>query len=333
MGLVVALEAAFLLLSVAMMCSRAPAIGRMLDLFDHPDSSRKFHPAPTPLVGGVSTMLPLIAVAVAEAWREPDRAQFFLVLAASMSGFFLLGCWDDRRHVAASTRLLVSTLILTAALALEQRLVIPCLTFVDGPTYVLELGPLAAPFTLVCLLGFQNAVNMADGANGLVMGLSIGWLSLLLLYAPAGLDVFIALAIAALAVALPFNLRGRLFLGDSGAYAASVLTGLLIIYTYNTSERMLAATVMLWLIIPVLDCLRIITVRMRAGRSPFSADRLHLHHRLMEALPWPLATGLYLALALLPGLLAELLPGTTMLFVFSALLTYGLILRICPGDR
>src|SRR5690606_10307805 len=109
------------------------------------------HPAPTPLVGGVSTMLPLIAVALAEAWREPDRAQFFLVLAASMSGFLLLGCWDDRRHVAASTRLLVSTLILTAVLALEQRLVIPCLTFVDGPTYVLELGPLAAPFTLVCL--------------------------------------------------------------------------------------------------------------------------------------------------------------------------------------
>src|SRR3546814_9730280 len=54
------------------------------------------------------------------------------------------------------------------------------------------LGLLAGPFTLLCLLGFQNAVNMADGTNGLVIGLGLGWVALLLLHAPPELAVFLS---------------------------------------------------------------------------------------------------------------------------------------------
>src|SRR3546814_2507739 len=71
------------------------------------------------------------------------------------------------------------------------------------------LGLLAGPFTLLCLLGFQNAVNMADGTNGLVIGLGLGWVSLLLLHAPPELTVFLWLLGAALLTTLPFNLAGR----------------------------------------------------------------------------------------------------------------------------
>src|SRR3546814_10367141 len=98
---------------------------------------------------------------------------------------------------------------------------------------------------------------MADGTNGLVIGLGLGWVSLLLLHAPPELTVFLWLLGAALLTTLPFNLAGRLFLGDAGSYALSVVAGLAIVHTYGAVDTLPAVNVMLWLLIPVVDCLRL----------------------------------------------------------------------------
>ena len=162
---------------------------------------------------------------------------------------------------------------------------LPTLFFGADGSPALYLGLLGGPFALLCLLGFQNAVNMADGADGLVIGMALGWVGLLLLHAPPELTLFLWICGASLATTLPFNLRGKLFLGDAGSYAVSVLIGMAAIHTYNASADLSAANVMLWFILPVADCLRLIGTRLRMGRSPFEPDRNHLHHRLAAVMP------------------------------------------------
>ena len=89
-----------------------------------------------------------------------------------------------------------------------------------------------------------------------------------------------------LLVTLIFNLRGKLFLGDSGTYATSLTIGLLTVYTYNmTDGRLYADAVVAWFIVPVIDCLRLMAVRALQRRSPMSPDTNHLHHRLQRLIP------------------------------------------------
>ncbi len=322
-----------LLLSVPAVCFRADTLGRRLGLLDHPDSTRKLHLAPTPLVGGIASIVPLLAVAALEGWRQPEHAGLFAMLALSIGAFLLLGLADDRNQVSVTARLIVSTLVLTAALAFHPALPIQTLVLVPGENLVVPLGLLAGPFTLLCLLGFQNAVNMADGANGLVIGLAVGWTGLIIPHAPPELAPFLWLFGASMLATLPFNLRGRLFLGDAGSYAVSVLVGLAVIYTYNRTDGLSALNVMLWLLVPVMDCLRLIVSRVAIGRSPFDADRDHLHHRLLAVVPERRVLPAYLALALLPGMMAELVPTAAPLFACSVLLVYLLVLRITSPSR
>ena len=162
----------------------------------------------------------------------------------------------------------------------------------------------------------QNAVNMADGKNGIVIGLSLLWVVALVAFGPMHLRPFLVVFAAGLAIALPFNLRGHLFLGDSGTYAISIVVGALTLYVYSVNFTALPADfVMLWFLVPVLDCLRLMVTRVITGRSPFSSDRRHLHHILWQLLPPPGALGVYLGLVAVPAILAALAPTATLLLV------------------
>lgn len=89
---------------------------------------------------------------------------------------------------------------------------------------------------------------------------------------------------AALAVTLVFNLRGRLFLGDSGSYALSFVVAMLAIYTYDVGfTRLPADLVALWFLIPVVDCLRLMAKRMRVNTTSPCCIACILYRRLRNA--------------------------------------------------
>jgi UDP-GlcNAc:undecaprenyl-phosphate GlcNAc-1-phosphate transferase len=149
---------------------------------------------------------------------------------------------------------------------------------------------------------------MADGKNGLVLGLALGWLSFLGLRAPPELAALCSILFAACFVLLIFNLRGRLFLGDGGAYGLATAIGLIAIATYNVpgahAGRMISAEeLMLLFAVPVLDSMRLTFARVRRGQSPMAADRDHLHHHLQSTFGWPGGLIVYLVLALLPAII------------------------------
>jgi UDP-GlcNAc:undecaprenyl-phosphate GlcNAc-1-phosphate transferase len=318
---------ALLVVLVFGLCLAAAPLGRSLGVIDVPDGARKTHGRGTPLVGGIATVLPVLAAAVFLATVSPFRP-FYGSLSVILALFLLLGLVDDRRHMRPLWRLGISAAACIGVLVAVPGLEITFLKF-SFLTNTIFLGGFGLVFTVLCLVGLQNAINMADGKNGLVMGLALVWTVGLIYFAPSHVEpVLIAFALG-LVIALPFNLGGRLFLGDSGTYSISVLVGLLTIYVYNVNFAALTADVVaLWFLIPVVDCLRLIVARMIAGRLPFSPDRNHLHHILWGLLPRPAGLLAYLGLVGVPFVLALARPDLTLIWVFLALASYAVIIGL-----
>jgi UDP-GlcNAc:undecaprenyl-phosphate GlcNAc-1-phosphate transferase len=172
------------------------------------------------------------------------------------------------------------------------------------------------------LLGFVNAANMADGMNGQFLGSVAIWCAFIAYYIGADASLpFIAVICSAL-VTLAFNLRGRLFSGSAGTYAASLFVGLGAIATYRLARGGISADLpLVWFWLPVIDCLRLMVHRLVMGKSPLRGDRNHIHHILMEYMSRRLALAVYLGLLAAPGIavaLNETLGATVFLMCVSS---------------
>jgi len=148
---------------------------------------------------------------------------------------------------------------------------------VAGLDYLLSLPLVGALLVIIFLVGFINAVNMADGANGLIPG--IAFFSILLFYLQAG-RVIDESFMAACGVFLLFNVvTGRLFLGDAGTYGLGAALAIYGLAFFNSGVFSLGFLASLFAY-PCLDFLVSIVRRMMVGRSPFSPDNDHLHNRI-----------------------------------------------------
>lgn len=305
--------------------SNAMRIGVAFDVLDHPDGDRKIHAGSTPLVGGFAVGGASVAGALLALWLGADRQLFWLIGAVTV--MFIIGFVDDRRHLPPVTRLVAAiTLLLLVTLAVPDFRVMS-LRF-SGMEQPWQLGlALGTTFTLLSLVGLLNAVNMADGKNGIVAGMALVWTLVLAAHAPPTLLPLLVATGVALAVIGWYNMAGKLFLGDGGSYALSALFGLLAIYFYNAPGATMAADdVALLFAIPVFDTIRLMAARWASGRSPFTGGRDHLHHYIYARLGWPQGLAVYLALVALPNAGALIWPGSALAWLFASFIAYGIVL-------
>jgi UDP-GlcNAc:undecaprenyl-phosphate GlcNAc-1-phosphate transferase len=312
-------------LAVLACCSLAGPVGRLLGVIDYPDGGRKSHARPTPLIGGIALMVPLLLVALVESIAHGGTDGIFESLVVVGGGFLVLGWYDDRHHIQPGVRLLVSTALFGVVILLQPDLALTALDL----GIVVPLWFFAFPFTILCLVGLQNAINMADGTNGLLIGLSMFWTACLLMYAPEHLLLYLTLMLLGLAILLVYNVVGALFMGDAGSYAIGGSIGVLMLYTHHSAGGDLPMlTVLVWLLVPVLDCLRVMATRALHLRSPLKADENHLHHRLARQWHWPICLGIYLGLVTVPGLSAALWPHLSLVMILVTLTCYGGLLGL-----
>lgn len=296
------------------LCRHAAAIGELFSLLDVP-GDRKIHRHTTPLMGGIvilATAMPAALAVIAFIAPEAHRDKL-LIWSAVVAGMTVIGILDDRHSLSPRVRLLTSFAIFGVAAYVEPIFNVRVLDF-DSPSFSLGLGTrgIAIAFTILCCVGLVNAVNMADGKNGLVIGLCIGWLTLLATRAPDNFLPLIVLLIAVLLILLGFNLRGKLFLGDGGAYGLGAAIGVIAIAIYNSpgvqATRAIAAEeLMLLFAVPVLDSFRLTYKRLKRRQSPMLADRDHLHHHLENHFGWPTGLFIYWILAFAPFVLYQLI--------------------------
>jgi UDP-GlcNAc:undecaprenyl-phosphate/decaprenyl-phosphate GlcNAc-1-phosphate transferase len=303
----------FALISVAvgvalLLCTNAQSIGRYFALLDIPDQ-RKRHRNITPLMGGLVVLLAMLPTILTYYYWVGVSELVFTLLVAACGVLTLLGIYDDRNALAVMPRLLVSAAVFAGIGLIEPVFNVRWLNFSFGLGIGMGTFAISLIFTTTCCVGLLNALNLVDGKNGLLLGLCIGWLGIILFRVPNEMVPAIVITIAILLVLLAFNLAGRLFLGDGGAYGLGCFVALVVIITYNQPGshglRAIAADeVALLFLVPIGDMFRLMAKRIWQKRSPFSADRDHLHHYIEARYGWGLGLPIYLVLALAPSAVA-----------------------------
>lgn len=289
------------------LCCNALAIGIRFNILDVPDE-RKKHKHITPLLGGIVILAAVVPAAVVITVLATPTTQLskLLTWVVVVIGMTVIGILDDRHSLSPRARLIASFVLFGVAAYIEPLFNVRVLDF-EYPPLTLGLGTrgIAIAFTILCCVGLVNAINMADGKNGLVIGLCIGWLGLLIGRAPESFFPIVVVLIVVLLVLLAFNLRGKLFLGDGGVYGLATAIGILAIVIYNSpgphaTRAMAAEEMMLLFAVPVFDSFRLTYKRLKQGQSPMTADRNHLHHHLQDHFGWPAGLLIYWAVAIFP---------------------------------
>lgn len=251
----------------------APSIG----LTDAP-GPRKVHSIPVPRVGGLA----MAAGFLAATFLTVDLTAPISGLLLGVLVLLLFGVWDDRATLGYGTKFAGQVLAVGLCMVVGR---VHIGTILLGQT---PLPPvLVELITFVFLVGVTNAVNLADGLDGLAGGLVLLCLCAVALFATmsGSLAVTAVALIEAGAVLgfLRFNTHpARIFMGDSGSQILGFSVGVLaLLATQGEACPLSPALPLLLLGLPITDTLTVMLTRIRQGRSPFSADRNHLHHRLL----------------------------------------------------
>jgi len=313
-------------------------ISVLLGVVDNPGSQEhKSHAAPTPLVGGLAALPPAIAILLLQFFQgemPSTHAGSYLALAFATLASLIVGFLDDRRHIPALIRLIICTGIFGVAISISPDFVVSALDL-RGISLKVELGLLAIPFSVFCLLTFQNAVNMADGRNGLVCGVVMIWLLALLSYGWHPLTLVIASLAIGLFIVLCANLAGKLFLGDAGTYGIGAFVGLAAIWVHRSNIGLQTIDVVIMFMIPLLDMARLFVFRLAKSRHPFSPDHAHLHHHLDRSFGWTYGRQIYYALVAGPIVFSrfQLAEPLVVLLVGACLYLFSIVIADKIGKR
>lgn len=292
-------------------CFCARPIAAQYGVWAHPDSLRRRHAAATPQVGGIAILLALAfwGCATLITGQQSDKPLLYALLICGM-GVGLVGFADDQSHTSPTSRILSLLVFVAAALIVEPEFIIRIInwgSFTPTPIpawiFVLLLS--------VAAVGLVNAVNMADGQNGVVGSMYVVWTFCLLCVSTGTGATVAALLFAASLIFLAFNLRGKLFLGDCGSYGVTFVIGLLTLLAHARGQVSFEA-IIVWFFVPVMDCLRLLTTRPLQGRSPFVGDRDHFHHRLEDKMGKHFGLASYAAAVATSSILATLEPRFTL---------------------
>ncbi|HKU16468.1 MAG TPA: MraY family glycosyltransferase [Steroidobacteraceae bacterium] len=250
-----------------------------LQVLDAP-GVRKVHSTPVPRVGGIAMAAgTLIAVVLSRDFVQPMPAYLAGVLV-----LLVFGVWDDRVTLGPLTKLLGQAIAVVLVMSWGE---VSIGTITLAERHVLPQW-LAAPLTFVFLLGVTNAVNLADGLDGLAGGTTLLALSAMALLAFTSSTPFVGavavIIIGAILGFLRYNTHpARVFMGDSGSQILGFSAGVLaVVLTQSEATALSSALPLALLGIPIIDTVMVMAQRLAQRRSPFQADRNHIHHRLLS---------------------------------------------------
>jgi UDP-GlcNAc:undecaprenyl-phosphate GlcNAc-1-phosphate transferase len=247
----------------------------------HP-GRRHVHVHPTPKFGGIAIASGVLLVSPFV--FSVDKAIGSYLAASSL--MLMLGIIDDIRPMNWRVKLVFS-IAATSMIILGTGTWIKSLgsLFGFGEVY---LGLWGIPFTFFAVFGVTNAINLIDGLNGLACGVSSIALTSFAIFASfSGNDTVFYLSLINLGATLGlfrYNYpRARIFMGDSGSmflgFSLAVLA-ILLTQGEGTINPMLPVII---LGIPIIDTLRVLTIRIINRIHPFRADKLHLHHLMIRS--------------------------------------------------
>ncbi len=257
-----------------------------------PTNDRHLHSNPLPRLGGVAIFFSFSACMVVAGWwgvrhptpHTPPFLRTLATIAVPAAIVFLLGVYDDLRGVGPYVKFSVQGIAATMLYMGGLRIVnIPVL--LGDRVFPWYIG-LAA--TVVWVLAITNAFNLIDGLDGLAAGSALFSTMVVfvvaLLHGPPLVELMtIALAGAILGF-LRYNFNpATIFLGDSGSLLIGFLLSALALYGAQKAPTIVAIAIPIVSFgLPILETVLSIVRRLISGRPVFTADREHIHHKLLQ---------------------------------------------------
>ena len=267
-------------------------VAKKKSIVDNPDA-RKLQRVPVPVLGGLTVVFGIVSGLMTFSLFG-DMGVLFPVMAAIII-ILIVGIIDDMISLSPKVRFLVEImlvlyLIFSTGCQLDNFHGLWGLQVI--PSYI------AIPLTLFASVGIINAINLIDGVDGYSSGYSIVSCILfgVMFYTLDNLSlVAFAVIIAASLLSFffhnVFGKRSKMYIGDAGTLSLGIIFSVFVMFTLSPTHCTVTNLpsnfgfvpfVLAVLSIPVFDTLRVMSVRIKRGKSPFSPDKTHLHHLFIE---------------------------------------------------
>jgi UDP-GlcNAc:undecaprenyl-phosphate GlcNAc-1-phosphate transferase len=271
-------------------------------LVDAPDKKLKNHKKNTPVIGGVLFGLVTILILATSAYTNYTKNILFIKILFLSLTCSVIGIIDDIQKIKPTPKIFITTLILLIFLILFPELRIKQITFSDN-FFIKNLNIenkllLSIAITILCYQLLIHAFNMADGHDGIASLMATTWL--FYIYFTKNNFQFLVPFITVLLLFIYFNLKSKIFLGDSGNYFLSTLLASLIILNNNNNKNFLAEEIFIILMLPGIDMLRLFFTRIKNKKNPLIGDKKHLHHLLFKRFSKNITTLIYFLLFITP---------------------------------
>ena len=262
------------------------------NLVDNPDA-RKLQRNPVPVMGGIAVFFGII-IGLCCAQTLFNHHNVFLLISAMLVMLYI-GTIDDILDLTPTIRFAIEILIV-AWIIYVNNASINSLWGLWGAYSIPEW--VAWPLTIFAAVGIINAINLIDGVNGLSSGFCFMASALFATtFYLTGNIVMTVLAASAAGAIVPFFLHNvfgkttKMFIGDGGTLVIGTMMSIFVMEILHSGSMCkpladsglgLVPMTLAILAIPVFDTLRVMSMRILRGTSPFHPDRTHLHHMFIE---------------------------------------------------
>ncbi len=271
-------------------------IGYKYNYLDYP-SDRKIHKTEVVNIGGVNFILGIVAIYTSIYFLAKfsiidlfDQNTFILpsIIFINLIIFFT-GLFDDKYSLSPLIRLLIQFASSTWIWSVGFKISSFDITFLFPNSQIIYFPYwLSLIITVVWISGIINAINWLDGMDGLAAGISL-ILSLAILIISLQIHNYSTLIISASIVGLTlgflfYNSKpAKIIMGDSGSNILGLNLALssIILLEDASSFGTLPISFLIFLV-PILDMIKVIFLRIKKGNSPFYPDKNHLHHQLLK---------------------------------------------------
>ena len=299
-------------------------------VIDKPDNIRKLHKEPTALAGGIILIINIILYYLfvnfyyTETQKEiffqnNTNLNFFLITSFSV---FLIGLLDDKYNFDPLTKFFYLAFIISIFIYYDPTIKIEIIKFSFLENHI-NLKKYSFIFTLFCFLVFLNCFNMFDGIN--LQSCSYALIIFIYFLFITNFSIFISIIIIFIIFFMYLNFTNRSFFGDNGSLLISFVISYIFINLFNQNVILYSDTIFIFMIIPGMDMIRLFFERIKKKKNPFSFDRSHIHHLLINKCSI-LYTNLILILLVLIPVVLNFFYLNKLLIIMSTILTYSLMI-------
>jgi len=257
-------------------------LARLLGVLDYPDS-RKVHLEPIPRMGGLAMVISMI-IAIFLCTNPVGEVKAFVIGAGIVS---FTGLLDDKFHISPTLKL-VGQVLASVAFMFGSGFHVHDLGDIFGFGNI-HTGYLAPFFTVFCMVGVINAVNLSDGLDGLAGGIGlIVSMFMAVLAFKYGQPEALLVALVLMGILIGFlrynHYPAKLFMGDAGSLLIGYSLAAIAICLVQKEgpEAVHPVTPAIFLGLPIMDTLWVMGRRVINRKNPFSPDKGHFHHRLLN---------------------------------------------------